>query len=98
MSEPREHQQGDAARPAPGSNRGDGTAVVHLFRRPGGYCVPTDWSESNIAPGLNGETWAYVRNLTFAPGEPGIVRDRTPASDERDRMGFVLIGANHEPQ
>ena len=99
MSEPREHRQGDTARPAPWPNPGDGTVVVHLFRRPGaGYCLSTDRSGCNIPPGLNGETWAYVRDLTFAPGEPRIVFDTTVAFDELDRAGFALIGAWHESQ
>jgi hypothetical protein len=99
MSEPQGGRQGGAARPSPWPNPNDGTAVVHLFRRRGaGYCLSRGRSGSNIPPGLNGETWAYVRDLGFAPGEPRIVFDTTLAFDELDRVGFVLIGAWHDSQ
>jgi hypothetical protein len=99
MNEPRTNRHGDGAGPAPAAQFGDRAAVVHLFRRVGaGYCVSTDRSGSSLPPGLNGETWTYVRDLSLAPGERRVDFDTALDLDELERVGYFLIGGWYEPQ
>lgn len=68
--------------------------TIHLFKRSraGQYCLSIDRSGTNIPPGLNGEAWIYVKDLSFAAGEYNAGVDAEFALDELGRTGYFLIG------
>jgi hypothetical protein len=97
MTMARTSERADGAAPSLQlKNRG---AIVHLFGRAGaGYCVSTDPSGSIIPPGLNGERWVYVRDISLAPEGPRYGFDTALALDGLQQAGYFLIGGWYEAQ